>query len=244
METQKTTKARMPWYVPFSLTLIVVAALITAGLIIASLLRPPTEADAIKAANAAKFARLWGQVAPWLFWLVVAAGVVLFVILARCLANRATETHARAGIYPVKAMRTWNWRRVGRHHLPVQVVVFHDANRAPGPTTVYAAGVPSFHATPNVNPAQLRITQGAQVAQTAAALASGEAGRHPMTPQVRNQIPSINVQAGVDGRQPLLSLPPAQAQMLPVTSSHIERLLREQGDLIPGSIIEEGDSTV
>jgi len=120
-----------------------------------------------------------------------------------------------AGLYPVRE------QRVGRAR------VFHDPNRVPTATTVYArrkGGVDVAHPLlPSQEEAQRQATAQAQAAQALRAAVSGQA------PLSAGQIfpPAVS-----PGRE--LSRPLPEVKVLDVEPSHIERLLLEKGEADAG----------
>ena len=116
----------------------------------------------------------------------------------------------RAGLYPIRESR------VGRAR------VYHDPNRAPSGTTVYATRVPRLHVN-HVLPEggsflQQQITTQAQAAQAfRAAVSSG--GAIPVAPQ-------LPFDPLADRR---VSRPIPEVRTLDLEPSHIERLLIEEG---------------
>lgn len=212
----------------------------------------PSPADLALQANRLRWLELWGKLWPPLSVVLAGLGVLFLIALAwtllRWLGERAVESHAHGGVFPVKALRAWSWQRVGRFWLPAQAVVYHDPNRSAGPTTIYT---PTFDGSAMavrqvsaqaISPEQLRITQGAQLTQIAAAVAQSE--HSPTGRRLGQQVVSDARRRTRDWdsdtwHAPLWApqLPPAR--ILPIDGSHIERLMREQGILIPG---DPGDS--
>ncbi len=197
----------------------------------------PSPVDLARQANRLRWLELWGTLWPPLS-VVLAALLVLFLAalawtLLRWLAERAVATYPDArGLFPSKALRAWGWKRFGQLLLPVQSVVLHNENKAAGPTTIYTPGWDGVVRVEQVfahdlPPEQLRVTQGAQLAQIAAAVASGPGSTPAMRQQVGQRLPAVNIYNDLD--RPLLSpnLPPVNL----IDDSHIARLLREQGEL-------------
>ncbi|MBN1936842.1 MAG: hypothetical protein JW934_19430 [Anaerolineae bacterium] len=218
----------------------------------------PSPVDLARQANRLRWLELWGKLWP-LLSVVLAGLLVLFLIalawtLLRWLAERATAQYADGrGLFPIKALRAWQWIRIARWlWLPAQAVVYHDPNRAASPTTIYtptldgsAVAVRQVGAE-GISPEQLRVTQGAQLAQIAAAVASGPGSTPAMRQQVGQRlklaefVPAVNIYNDLD-RPSLIApqLPPTQI----IEGSHIERLLREQGRLPDDGLFpEEGDA--
>ncbi len=199
----------------------------------------PSPVDLARQANRLRWLELWGTLWPPLSVILVVLLVLFLIALAwtllRWLAERATAQYADGrGLFPIKALRAWQWIRIARWlWLPAQAVVYHDPNRTAGPTTIYtptldgsAMAVRQVGAE-GISPEQLRVTQGAQLAQIAAAVASGPGSTPAMRQQVGQRLPAVNIYNDLD--RPLLApnLPPVNL----IDDSHIARLLREQGEL-------------
>jgi hypothetical protein len=245
---------------------------IVAGIIAASVLisrvRKPSVVDRAREQNKLKMLEIWGKVWPVtsvvLFILAVVFVIQLIRTLLAWLDEKAKSNYADSkGIFPVKAIRGWKWVRTGEINilkrsigiwLPANFVVYHDPNRTAGATTIYApTGVGEVVMVKqvmaeDVSPEQMRITQGAQLTQIAAA-SSGPVNpaRQAVTRAMRGPMPHVNIYNELDGiGPPVLSPSPPPAQLLPINGSHIERLMREQGELIPGVAEEDepGDATI
>ncbi|MBN1139296.1 MAG: hypothetical protein JXM73_22155 [Anaerolineae bacterium] len=199
----------------------------------------PSPIDLARQANRLRWLELWGRLWPPLSVILIALSVLFLIVLAwtllRWLAERATAQYADGrGLFPIKALRAWQWIRIARWlWLPAQAVVYHDANRAAGPTTIYtptldgsAVAVRQVGAE-GISPEQLRVTQGAQLAQIAAAVASGPGSTPALRQQVGQRLPAVNIYNDLD--RPLLA--PNLPAISQIEGSHIERLLREQGEL-------------
>lgn len=251
------------------ITLVFVVLGIIAASVLIGRVRKPSAVDRAREKNKLKVLETWGKVWPVasvvLFILAVIFVIQLIRTLLAWLDEKARSSYADSkGIFPVKAIRGWKWVRTGEINilkrsigiwLPANFVVYHDPNRTAGATTIFAptgAGevvmVKQVMAE-DVSPEQMRITQGAQLTQIAAAASSGPANptRQEVTRAVRGQIPYVNIYNELDGTGlPVLSPSPPPAQLLPINGSHIERLMREQGELIPGVAEEDepGDATI
>lgn len=253
--------------------MVIAVVLIVVGIIAASVLisgvHKPSAVDRAREQNKLKVLETWGKVWPvasvMLFVLAVISAIQLVRTLLAWLDEKARSSYADSrGIFPVKAIRGWKWVRTGEINilkrsigiwLPANFVVYHDPNRTAGATTIYApTGVGEVVMVKqvmaeNVSPEQMRITQGAQLTQIAAAASSRPANpaRQEVTRAMRGQMPHVNIYNELDGiGPPVLSPSPPPAQLLPINGSHIERLMREQGELISGVAEEDepGDATI
>lgn len=149
---------------------------------------------------------------------VLLGGVVLFTLggiglgVVRWINHRVTTLYPnQAGLYPVREAQ------VG----PAKV--FHDPNRAPTATTVYANGIPPLtvqHPVPQGQlPAQLQVTGQAQATQALRAAVSG------YTPLPVSGMVTADM---FDPHRVSRSLP--EVKELDLEPSHIERLLLDVGD--------------
>jgi hypothetical protein len=238
--TQPRPKKRL-WFWLFVVPGLLIAAIIATTALLHQI-KEPSVIDLARERNQLRMLQTWGEVWPGasigLFILFTLFLVALGSTLLVWLREKATSNYADdRGLFPVKALRAWKWVRASRYFwLPMQAVIYHDPNRAPGATTIYApteAGeviVVKQVTADDVSPEQIRITQGAQLAQIAAAASSGK-GHNPirqeMTRAMRGQIPQISIYNEMD--RPLVApqLPPVRL----IEGSHIERLLQEQGEL-------------
>jgi hypothetical protein len=149
---------------------------------------------------------------------VLLGGVVLFTFgglgvgLVRWINHRVNTLYPNnAGLYPVRE------ERVG------QAKVFHDPNRAPTATTVYASGVPSLTVQNPLPPgqaaAQFQVTGQAQATQALRAAVSGHTSLPSGGP--------VSTDMFSQGR---VARPLPEVKMLDLEPSHIERLLLETGE--------------
>jgi hypothetical protein len=149
---------------------------------------------------------------------VLLGGVVLFTFggvgvgLVRWINHRVNTLYPNnAGLYPVRE------GRIG------QAKVFHDPNRAPTATTVYANGVPSLTVQHPLPPgeaaAQFQVTGQAQATQALRAAVSGY-----------NSLPSGGPVSTDMFSQNKVGRPLPEVKMLDLEPSHIERLLLETGE--------------
>ncbi|MBN1579327.1 MAG: hypothetical protein JXA89_01395 [Anaerolineae bacterium] len=149
---------------------------------------------------------------------VLLGGVVLFVFggvgvgLVRWINHRVNTLYPNnAGLYPVRE------GRIG------QAKVFHDPNRAPTATTVYANGVPALTVQHPLPPgeaaAQFQVTGQAQATQALRAAVSGY-----------NSLPSGGPVSTDMFNQNRIGRPLPEVKMLDLEPSHIERLLLETGE--------------
>jgi len=230
----------------FFLVVLVAGAAILIGL--ATRTDRPSPIDVAREQNRLRMLETWGRLWPpasvlllslLLLFLISLAGVCIIFLY-----EKATSSYAdRRGLFPIKVRRAWTWIRAGRWlWLPTQAVIYHDPNRAPTATTIYAptaageAIAVQQVAAEDVPPEQLRVTHGAQLAQVAAAAASGPS-HSPAQRRVRRVLDrqlAAEVNGSPEGRPPLLSTSIPPARVLPIEQSHIARLLREQGELVPG----------
>lgn len=151
---------------------------------------------------------------------VLLGAVVLFTFagagvgLVRWINHRVDTLYPNhAGLYPVRE------GRIG------QARVFHDPNRAPTATTVYANGVPALTVQHPLPPgeamAQFQVTGQAQATQALRAAVSGY-----------NALPSggpISTDMFSPNR---VARPMPEVKMLDLEPSHIERLLLETGEKV------------
>lgn len=252
--SQERAKRRGRWKVILSAALAAVSigALSYTVVSLVSGLRKPTVVDLAREQNHLKMLNLWGRVWPPLSVILVGLFVLFLIALGlkclRWLDERSRESYARSGSFPVKSHRAWTWLRVARWFwLPAQAVIYHDPNRAAGPTTIYtptadgsAVAVRQVGAE-GISPEQMRVTQGAQLAQIAAAVASGPGSTAAMRQQVSQRLPAVNIYNDMD--RPLLS--PNLPVVSQIEGSHIERLLREQGELpVTARRAEQGDEAI
>jgi len=149
---------------------------------------------------------------------VLLGGVLLFTLagmgvgLVRWINHRVNTLYPNnAGLYPVRE------DRIG------QARVFHDPNRAPTATTVYANGMPALTVQNPLPPgqamAQFQVTGQAQATQALRAAVSGYASlpsSGPISTDMFNQ-----------GR---IARPLPEVKMLDLEPSHIEKLLLETGE--------------
>jgi len=148
---------------------------------------------------------------------VLLGGVVLFTLggiglgVVRWINHRVNTLYPnQAGLYPVREAQIGAAR------------VFHDPNRAPTATTVYAHGIPSLtvqHPYPGQLSAQLQITGQAQATQALRAAVSGHTPLPVSTPVTADM---FNVRR--------LSRELPEVKVLDLEPSHVERLLLETGD--------------
>lgn len=148
---------------------------------------------------------------------VLLGGVVIFTLagvglgVVRWINHRVTTLYPnQAGLYPLRETQIGTAK------------VFHDPNRAPTATTVYAHGVPSLtvqHPYPGHLSAQLQITGQAQATQALRAAVSGHTPLPVSTPVTADMF---------DARRLSRELP--EVKVLDLEPSHIERLLSETGD--------------
>ena len=149
---------------------------------------------------------------------VLLGGVVLFTFgglgvgLVRWINHRVNTLYPNnAGLYPVRE------ERIGR------AKIFHDPNRAPTATTVYANGVPALTVQHPLPPgeaaAQFQVTGQAQATQALRAAVSGY-----------NSLPSSGPVSTDMFNQNKVGRPLPEVKMLDLEPSHIERLLLETGE--------------
>jgi hypothetical protein len=201
-----------------SLSLVLLLALaVGIGLWLAARPRTPTAADIERSALRLEYAR---SLLPYRLAFRVALGAVLLLTLGglgwgsvRWLHRRIDTVYPNeAGLYPVRE------GRVGRAR------VFHDPNRAPTATTIYAPGQQGLclarnvrveHALPEGGAyLQGQVTGQAQAAQAIRAAVSG-GGAPPMGPGF----------AGSAFAAPRVSRPLPEVVTLDLEPSHVERLL-------------------
>jgi hypothetical protein len=143
-------------------------------------------------------------------FLITLAGVGWGAI--RWMNHRADTIYPdRAGLYPIREGQIAGSK------------VFHDPNRAPTGSTIYAAGVPQVevrHPLPQGHAhAQHQVTSQAQAAQALRAAASGA------TPLPTGTQFPLSLMADRRVARPL-----PEVEELDLEPSHIERLLLEDGD--------------
>jgi hypothetical protein len=149
---------------------------------------------------------------------VLLGGVLLFTLagvgvgLVRWINQRVNTLYPNnAGLYPVRE------GRIGR------ATVFHDPNRAPTATTVYANGMPALTVQhplpPGESAAQFQVTGQAQATQALRAAVSGH-----------TSLPSGGPVSTDMFNQNRVGRPMPEVKMLDLEPSHIERLLLETGD--------------
>lgn len=219
-----------------------IAFLLAVVIIANNLTKPEREINTLKATNKTARLELWGQI-----WPVTSVALVLTLIIItltaiiiglRYLAKRAGESYARDGVWPIRYMRV-------RRGLRTALVV-HDPNRSAGPTTIYAdvGGADRIDVSQvypdSIPPDQMRIAQGATLAQIASA-------RGPNRQKgATNRGTQINLDLDDDGlHQPRLLYPEVPSpQRIP--AGHIRRLMQEQGTLRPDqrSLDEEGNEVI
>ncbi len=149
---------------------------------------------------------------------VLLGGVVLFTLggiglgVVRWINHRVNTLYPnQAGLYPVREAQMG----------PAKV--FHDPNRAPSATTVYANGIPPLtvqHPLPQGQlSAQLQVTGQAQATQALRAAVSGHTPLPLSTPVTADMFAANRLSR---------SLP--EVKELNLEPSHIERLLLDVGD--------------
>ena len=236
-----------------ALSALLLIAAILGAVLLATVAKTPSAVDLAREQNKLKTLQAWGRIWPptsiLLFYLVLLFLVALGVVCRLWLREKATSNYTdRRGIFPVKALHVWKWVQIGKHlWLPSQDVVYHDPNRAPTATTIYSAGLwgnPGEVVVRQVSPEhvpaeQVRITQGAQLTQIAAASASGSAPnavQRRVSDAVRGQLPNIAIYNDMD--RPLVA-PQVPAPSV-IRGSHFERLLNERGEIdAQGNLVEK-----
>lgn len=202
------------WVVIGVLILLVVA--LGVGLWLGNGLKKPSAYDVERTAMNLQVAR---TLMPFqIAFRVLLGGVFLFTLggmgwgIVRWINHRVNTLYPnQAGLYPV------------REEIVGRAKVYHDPNRAPTATTVYANGLPGVtvqHPLPaGQAAAQFQVTGQAQATQALRAAVSGYAS-----------LPSAGPVSTDMFGQNRLATPLPEVKMLDLEPSHIERLLLETGD--------------
>ncbi len=186
------------------------------GLWLGGNLREPSALELERTAMSLQVART--MVPFQIVFRVLLGGVALFTLaglgvgVVRWINHRVDTLYPNnAGLYPIREARLG------------QAKVFHDPNRAPTATTVYANGAPKLTVQHPLPPgqvaAQFQITGQAQATQALRAAVSG----HTALPS------SGPVSSDMFGPN-RVARPLPEVKMLDLEPSHIERLLLETGD--------------